>query len=140
MSAAQNELGAVIGMPGVTSHKPVSRELWDRSPAYEVIQPVSASCSLPVITNATRPNNENTSHDALLKFLRSGYLCYSSSPNEVLATDFHIERLNAFVHVENVASIRVLGKIGFRGSQDTIMGMKSILFSLRARNFCSSRG
>ena len=46
--------------------------------------------------------------------------------------DFHIDRLTAFVHPENVASIRVLEKLGFRAERRyTIMGMNSILFSLR---------
>jgi RimJ/RimL family protein N-acetyltransferase/predicted metal-dependent hydrolase len=47
--------------------------------------------------------------------------------------DFHIDRLTAFVHPENVASIRVLEKLGFLAERrDTIMGMNSIVFSLRA--------
>jgi len=49
--------------------------------------------------------------------------------------DFHIDRLTAFVHPENVAAIRVLEKLRFRaGRWDTIMGMNSILFSLGARH------
>jgi len=49
--------------------------------------------------------------------------------------DFHIDRLTAFVHVENLTSIRVLEKLGFlAGRQDTIMGMNSILFSLNAKD------
>jgi ribosomal-protein-alanine N-acetyltransferase len=49
---------------------------------------------------------------------------------------FQIDRLTAFVHPENVASIRVLHKLGFgAGRQGTVMGMKSILYSL----VCDSR-
>lgn len=49
--------------------------------------------------------------------------------------DFHIDRLTAFVHPGNVASIRVLEKLGFRAEgRCTIMGMNSILFSLGARD------
>lgn len=45
--------------------------------------------------------------------------------------DFHVDRLTAFVHPENVASIRVLEKLGFHAERrDTIMGMNSIVFSL----------
>jgi [ribosomal protein S5]-alanine N-acetyltransferase len=45
--------------------------------------------------------------------------------------DFHIERLTALVHPENLASIRVLEKLRFQPERrDTIMGMNSILFSL----------
>ena len=45
--------------------------------------------------------------------------------------DFHIERLTAFVHPRNVASIRVLEKLGFLAEgRDTIMGLNSIDFSL----------
>ncbi len=48
--------------------------------------------------------------------------------------EFHLERLGAFVHPENVASIRVLEKLRFRiARRDTIMGMHSILFSLDAK-------
>jgi RimJ/RimL family protein N-acetyltransferase len=47
--------------------------------------------------------------------------------------DFHIDRLTAFVHPENVASIRVLKKLGFHAERrDTIMGTNSIVFSLSA--------
>ncbi len=49
--------------------------------------------------------------------------------------DFHIERLNAFVHPENAASIRVLEKLRFHAERcDTIMGMNSVLFSLSANS------
>ncbi len=47
--------------------------------------------------------------------------------------DFHIDRLTALVHPENVASIRVLEKLSFRYERpDTILGMKSIVYSLDA--------
>jgi RimJ/RimL family protein N-acetyltransferase len=46
--------------------------------------------------------------------------------------DFDIDRLTAFVHPRNIASIRVLEKLKFRAERcDTIMGMNAILFSLR---------
>ena len=49
--------------------------------------------------------------------------------------EFHIDRLTAFVHPKNVASIRVLEKLGFHAERrDTIMGMNSIVFSLRAND------
>ena len=49
--------------------------------------------------------------------------------------DYHIERLTALVHPENVASIRVLEKLRFHAERrDTIMGMNSILFSLDAKD------
>jgi RimJ/RimL family protein N-acetyltransferase/predicted metal-dependent hydrolase len=49
--------------------------------------------------------------------------------------DFHIDRLTAIVHPENLASIRILEKLGFLTERrDTIMGMKSIVFSLRANH------
>jgi RimJ/RimL family protein N-acetyltransferase len=45
--------------------------------------------------------------------------------------DFRIDRLTGLVHPENVASIRVLEKLGFHTERrDTIMGMESIVFSL----------
>lgn len=47
---------------------------------------------------------------------------------------FHLQRLTAFVHPENIASIRVLEKLKFRiERRDTIMGVYSILFSLDAK-------
>ena len=47
--------------------------------------------------------------------------------------DFHIDRLTAFVRPENIASIRVLQKLGFRAERrETIMDTNSIVFSLRA--------
>jgi RimJ/RimL family protein N-acetyltransferase len=49
--------------------------------------------------------------------------------------DFHIDRLTAFVHPENVASIRVVEKLGFHAERrDTIMGTNSIVFSLSAKD------
>ena len=49
--------------------------------------------------------------------------------------DFHIHRLTALVHPENVASIRVLEKLRFQPERrDTIMGMKSIVYSLDAKD------
>ncbi len=43
--------------------------------------------------------------------------------------DFHIDRLTSFVHPENVGSIRVLEKLGFRAAgRGTIMGMNSVSF------------
>ena len=49
--------------------------------------------------------------------------------------DFHIDRLTAIVHPENLASIRILEKLGFLTERrDTIMGMKSIVFSLRVND------
>src|SRR6266481_9703405 len=49
--------------------------------------------------------------------------------------DFHIDRLTAFVHPENVASIRVLEKLRFLPERrDTIMGMKSIVYSLEPKD------
>ena len=48
--------------------------------------------------------------------------------------DFQLDRLGAFVHPENLASIRLLEKLGFRiERQETIMGMNSIVFSLDAK-------
>ena len=48
--------------------------------------------------------------------------------------ELRLDRLTALVHPENVASIRVLAKLRSRVErQDTIMGMKSILFSLDAK-------
>jgi RimJ/RimL family protein N-acetyltransferase len=52
--------------------------------------------------------------------------------------EYRIRRLGAFVHPENVASIRVLEKVGFHPERrDTVMGMESIVLSLDAN---SSRG
>ena len=49
--------------------------------------------------------------------------------------DFHIDRLTASVHRENVASIRVLEKLRFQPERrDTIMGMKSIVYSLEPKD------
>ena len=47
--------------------------------------------------------------------------------------EYRIHQLGAFVHPKNVASIRVLEKLGFHDErQDTIMGMESTVFSLHA--------
>ena len=46
---------------------------------------------------------------------------------------FQLARLGAFSHQENVASIRVLEKLGFQSERrDTVMGMDSIVFALEA--------
>src|SRR5215469_1019880 len=48
--------------------------------------------------------------------------------------EFHLKRLGAFVHPENVASIRVLEKVGFqRERHENVIGMDSIVFSLDVR-------
>jgi RimJ/RimL family protein N-acetyltransferase len=48
--------------------------------------------------------------------------------------EFGLKRLGAFVHPENVDSIRVLEKVGFREERrETVMGMDSIVFSLDVR-------
>src|SRR5215469_17336560 len=48
--------------------------------------------------------------------------------------EFRLNRLGAFVHPENVASIRVLEKVGFRQERrETVMGMDSIVFYLDVR-------
>ena len=50
--------------------------------------------------------------------------------------DFHIDGLKALVHPENVASIRILEKLRFQAERrDTIMGMKSIVYSLEPKDF-----
>lgn len=55
--------------------------------------------------------------------------------------DFHIALLTALVHPENVASIRILGKLGFHFERrDTVMGMNSILFSLLANDARAASG
>jgi ribosomal-protein-alanine N-acetyltransferase len=55
--------------------------------------------------------------------------------------EFHIDRLTAFVHPENIASIRVLEKPRFHAERrDTIMGMNSILFSLGAKDIQAVAG
>lgn len=49
--------------------------------------------------------------------------------------DFHIDGLKALVHPENVASIRILEKLRFQAERrDTIMGMKSIVYSLEPKD------
>ena len=48
--------------------------------------------------------------------------------------EFRLKRLGAFVHPENVASIRVLEKVEFRNERrEMVMGMNSILFYLDAK-------
>jgi RimJ/RimL family protein N-acetyltransferase len=55
--------------------------------------------------------------------------------------EFLLARLGAFTHPENLASIRVLEKLGFRRvRRDTVMGMESILFSLEKADFPTSTG
>jgi [ribosomal protein S5]-alanine N-acetyltransferase len=52
----------------------------------------------------------------------------------------HLDRLGAFVHPKNGASIRVLEKLGFHAERhDTIMGMDSIVFSLDANGYNLSK-
>ncbi len=47
--------------------------------------------------------------------------------------EFHFDKINAFVHPENNASIRVLQKLNFQTvRRDTVMGMDAILFVLHA--------
>ncbi len=47
--------------------------------------------------------------------------------------EFGLSRLGAFVHPENVASIRVLEKVGFHAERrEMVMGMDSIVFFLSA--------
>lgn len=49
--------------------------------------------------------------------------------------ELHLDQLNAIVHPENVASIRVLTKLRFAPERrDAILGMNSILFSLDAKD------
>jgi RimJ/RimL family protein N-acetyltransferase len=50
--------------------------------------------------------------------------------------DFGLDRLTAFAHPENLASLRVLQKLRFRSmGQDRVMGMESLVFSLSAAEF-----
>ncbi len=50
--------------------------------------------------------------------------------------DFHLDRLTAFAHPENLASLRVLQKLQFRSmGPDRVMGMDSLVFSLSATEF-----
>ena len=49
--------------------------------------------------------------------------------------ELQLERLGAFVHPKNGASIRVLEKLGFHVERrDTVMGMDSLVFSLDANS------
>jgi ribosomal-protein-alanine N-acetyltransferase len=55
--------------------------------------------------------------------------------------EFRLDRLGAFVHPKNAASIRVLEKLGFHTERrDTIMGMDSIVFSLDASHTQAAQG
>src|SRR5713101_3849434 len=58
--------------------------------------------------------------------------------------ELNFDRLTALVHPDNAPSIRVLAKLGFRVERrDSIMGMRSIVFSLdakAARAAADSRG
>jgi ribosomal-protein-alanine N-acetyltransferase len=50
--------------------------------------------------------------------------------------DFELDRLTAFAHPENLASLRVLQKVQFRSlGRDRVMGMDSLVFSLSAAEF-----
>jgi len=50
--------------------------------------------------------------------------------------DFDLDRLTAFAHPENLASLRVLQKLHFRSmGHDRVMGMDSLVFSLSAMEF-----
>ena len=45
--------------------------------------------------------------------------------------EFRVGQLGAFAHPKNLASVRVLQKVGFREKRrDMVMGMDSIVFSL----------
>ena len=47
--------------------------------------------------------------------------------------EFHVAKLGAFAHPENLASLRILEKLGFRiERRGIVMGMESIVFSLDA--------
>jgi RimJ/RimL family protein N-acetyltransferase len=47
--------------------------------------------------------------------------------------DFQLDRLTAFAHPQNAASLRVLEKVGFRATgQEQVMGMDAITFFLDA--------
>ena len=49
--------------------------------------------------------------------------------------EFHLDRLVAFTHPQNQASVHVLEKLGFQlQRRDTIMGMESIVFALARRD------
>jgi RimJ/RimL family protein N-acetyltransferase len=54
--------------------------------------------------------------------------------------ELQLERLGAFVHPRNAASIRILEKLGFHVERrDIVMGMDSIVFSLNAKS-CNPAG
>jgi len=51
----------------------------------------------------------------------------------VAFNEFRVGHVGAFVHPKNLASIRVLEKVGFRAERrDMVMGMDSIVYSLDA--------
>ncbi len=53
----------------------------------------------------------------------------------VAVDELHMERLGAFAHPKNAASMCVLEKLGFQVERRaTVMGMDSIVFSLAAHN------
>ena len=60
----------------------------------------------------------------------NGFATEVASAWVIAALEFRVAELGAFVHPDNVASIRVLEKVGFRAKRlQTVMGMKSIVFS-----------
>jgi|GEM_PF-2470597 len=104
-----------------------------------------ACCTPPKIEDATAPRFITRGRSALTFALNShiGYsgkgLATEAASAWVRAAfdDFHLDRLGAFVHPGNVASIRVLEKLGFHAAgRETVMGMNSILFSLGAKDVC----
>jgi ribosomal-protein-alanine N-acetyltransferase len=53
----------------------------------------------------------------------------------------HLPALGAFAHPDNLASLRVLDKLGFRRvRQGTVMGMEAIVFALSAAAFRRGAG
>jgi RimJ/RimL family protein N-acetyltransferase len=60
---------------------------------------------------------------------------------EAAFDDLGLERLTAFAHVENAASLRVLEKTGFRRhAREVVMGMDSITHLLTAEEYHATRG
>ena len=54
--------------------------------------------------------------------------------------EHHLAELGAFAHPDNVASLRVLSKLGFRCvRRGSVMGMESIIFSLSSADFRRGR-
>src|SRR5260370_32150051 len=50
--------------------------------------------------------------------------------------NFELDRLTAFAHPENLASLRVLEKLHLRSmGHDRVLGMESLVFSLSAAEF-----